>query len=123
MDVKTASAVRRFRLVSFVEAVSFVVLLAASVLKRTTDFNAVPVLGAVHGFLFVLFCLFLLDAWNRTKWSLGRPVLYFVLSVIPFAGFYAERLLKAEEERWVAAAHGRKAQEVPGDRDEQAVGA
>ena len=89
MDIKTVSAMRRLRLVSVPEAVSFLLLLVCSVLKRTTEFNAVPVMGAIHGFLFVLYVLFLLDAWNRTKWSIGTAVLYFVLSVLPAGGFFA----------------------------------
>ncbi|WP_455360922.1 DUF3817 domain-containing protein [Streptomyces sp. SYSU K21746] len=104
MDIKTASAVRRLRLVSAVEAVSFLLLLVCSVLKRTTEFNAVPVMGAVHGVLVVLFVLFLADAWNRTKWPVKRPLILFVLSLIPFGGFYAEKTLRAEEQDQVAAA-------------------
>ncbi|WP_394430319.1 DUF3817 domain-containing protein [Streptomyces sp. SGAir0957] len=96
MDIKTASALRRLRLVSAPEAVSFLLLIVCSVLKRTTDFNAVPVMGMVHGILFVLYVLFWLDAWNRTKWSFGRAALYFVLSVLPTGGFFAERKLKRE---------------------------
>ena len=77
MDIKTASALRRLRLVSAPEAVSFLLLLVCSVLKRTTDFNAVPVMGMVHGVLFVLYVLFWADAWNRAKWSAEdrRPLL------------------------------------------------
>ncbi len=67
MDLKTASALRRLRLVSGPEAISFLLLLVCSVLKRTTDFNAVPVMGMVHGVLFVLYVIFWADAWNRAK--------------------------------------------------------
>ena len=77
MDIKTASALRRLRLVSGPEAISFLLLLVCSVLKRTTDFNAVPVMGAIHGFLFVVYVLFWADAWNRAKWSLGTAAFYF----------------------------------------------
>ncbi|MFE9257496.1 DUF3817 domain-containing protein [Streptomyces sp. NPDC006879] len=105
MDIKTATAVRRLRLVSAVEAVSFLLLLACSVLKRTTEFNGVPVMGAVHGILVVLFVVFLADAWNRTRWAVKRPLVVFVLSLIPFGGFFAEKLLRAEEQQHVAAAH------------------
>ena len=83
MDIKTASALRRLRLVSAPEAVSFLLLLVCSVLKRTTDFNAVPVMGMVHGVLFILYVIFWADAWNRTKWPLKTAALYFVLSVLP----------------------------------------
>lgn len=103
MDIKTVSAMRRLRLVSVPEAVSFLLLLVCSVLKRTTEFNAVPVMGAIHGFLFVLYVLFLLDAWNRTKWSFGTAVLYFVLSVLPAGGFFADRRLRREENEALAA--------------------
>ncbi|MFG2192793.1 DUF3817 domain-containing protein [Streptomyces sp. NPDC048639] len=108
MDMKTASALRRLRLVSAPEAVSFLLLLVCSVLKRTTEFNAVPVMGAVHGLLFVLYVLFWADAWNRTKWSFGTAALYFVLSVLPAGGFFAERRLRREAEAGVIAARARK---------------
>lgn len=108
MDIKTASALRRLRLVSAPEAISFLLLLVCSVLKRTTDFNAVPVMGAVHGILFVLYVIFWADAWNRTKWPVGTAALYFVLSVLPTGGFFAERKLKREAEAAVIASRARK---------------
>jgi len=104
VDLKTATALRRLRLVSAPEAVSFLLLLICSVLKRTTTFNAVPVMGMVHGILFILYVLFWADAWNKTKWPLGRAALYFVLSVLPTGGFFAERKLRHETEGAVAAA-------------------
>lgn len=107
MDIKTASALRRLRLVSGPEAISFLLLLICSVLKRTTDFNAVPVMGAVHGFLFVLYVLFWADAWNRAKWSLGTAAFYFLMSVLPTGGFFAERRLKREAEDAVVASRAR----------------
>lgn len=108
MDIKTASALRRLRLVSAPEAVSFLLLIVCSVLKRTTDFNAVPVMGMVHGLLFVLYVLFWLDAWNRTKWDLKTAALYFILSVLPAGGFFAERKLKREGEAAVIASRARR---------------
>ncbi|WEO95245.1 DUF3817 domain-containing protein [Streptomyces sp. FXJ1.172] len=108
MDIKTATALRRLRLVSAPEAVSFLILLVCSVLKRTTDFNAVPVMGAIHGVLFVLYVIFWADAWNRTKWPLKTAAFYFVLSVLPTGGFFAERKLKRAAEDEVIAARARK---------------
>ena len=108
MDIKTATALRRLRLVSAPEAVSFLVLLVCSVLKRTTDFNAVPVMGAIHGVLFILYVIFWADAWNRTKWDKKTAALYFVLSVLPTGGFFAERKLKREAEDAVIASRARQ---------------
>ena len=110
MDLKTATALRRLRLVSAPEAVSFLLLLVCSVLKRTTDFNAVPVMGSVHGMLFILYVVFWADAWNRTKWPFKRAALYFVLSVLPTGGFFAERMLRRESEDSVIAARAVAAQ-------------
>jgi integral membrane protein len=108
VDLKTATALRRLRLVSAPEAISFLLLLVCSVLKRTTDFNAVPVMGAIHGLLFVLYVLFWADAWNRAKWPLKTAALYFVLSVLPTGGFFAERRLKREAEDAVIASRARQ---------------
>ncbi|MGW5422084.1 DUF3817 domain-containing protein [Streptomyces sp. NPDC003943] len=108
MDIKTASSLHRLRLVSAPEAVSFLLLLVCSVLKRTTSFDAVPVMGMVHGVLFILYVLFWLDAWNRTKWAFRTAALYFVLSVLPFGGFVAERRLKREAEDAVIASRARR---------------
>lgn len=104
MDLKTATALRRLRLVSAPEAVSFLLLLICSVLKRTTTFDAVLVMGYVHGVLFILYVVFWADAWNRTKWPLKTAALYFVLSVLPTGGFFAERKLRHETEGAVIAA-------------------
>ncbi|OEU85739.1 hypothetical protein DB35_12715 [Streptomyces abyssalis] len=109
---KSVSALRRLRLVSTPEAISFLLLLGCSVLKRTSDFNAVPVMGAVHGGLFVLYVLFWADAWNRVRWPLGRAALIFVLAVLPLGGFFADRMLRREEEAGVIAARARKEQDV-----------
>ncbi|CAL9597667.1 DUF3817 domain-containing protein [Streptomyces sp. enrichment culture] len=108
MDLKTASALRRLRLVSAPEAISFLLLLVCSVLKRTTDFNAVPAMGMIHGVLFVLYVVFWADAWNRAKWSLKNAALYFVLSVLPTGGFFADRRLKREAEDAVIATRARR---------------
>ncbi|MGW6460817.1 DUF3817 domain-containing protein [Streptomyces sp. NPDC055078] len=108
MDIKTASSLHRLRLVSAPEAVSFILLMIASVLKRTTDFNAVPALGMIHGVLFVIYVLFWLDAWNRTKWNLKTAALYFILSVLPFGGFVAERKLKRAADDEVIASRARR---------------
>ncbi len=104
MDIKTATALRRLRLVSAPEAVSFLLLLVCSVLKRTTEFNGVPVMGSVHGVLFILYVIFWADAWNRAKWSAKTAAVYFVLSVLPTGGFFAERKLRREAEHAVDAA-------------------
>ncbi|GAA5010779.1 DUF3817 domain-containing protein [Kitasatospora paranensis] len=102
--MKTSPAVHRLRLVSGPEGLSFLLLLVCSVLKRTTSFNAVPVMGTVHGVLFILYLVFLALAWQQQRWDAKRGVLLFVLSVLPTGGFFAERMLAREERGEVPAA-------------------
>lgn len=99
-----SSAVHRLRLVSGPEGVSFLLLLLCSVLKRTTSFNGVPVMGMVHGILFILYVVFWIMAWQSQKWDVKRGAVLFVLSVLPGGGFVAERMLAKEERAGVAAA-------------------
>jgi integral membrane protein len=94
--VKT-TAVHRLRLVSMPEGVSFVLLLICTYLKYNSSFNAVPVLGMLHGCLFTAYAIFALMAWREQRWTFGRFVWIMALSVIPFGGIYAERLLGREE--------------------------
>jgi integral membrane protein len=108
VDIKTASALHRLRLVSAPEAVSFLLLLVCVVFKYTTSFNAVPVLGPIHGVLFIIYVLFWLDSWKRTRWSLRTAALYFILSVLPTGGLFAERMLKRESEDAIIASRARR---------------
>jgi integral membrane protein len=105
---KSVSALRRLRLISTPEAVSFLVLLVCSVLKRTSDFDAVPVMGPIHGVLFIGYVLFWADAWNKVKWPRKHAWWLFALSVLPTGGFFADRLLAREEETGVVAARARQ---------------
>ncbi|WP_069815198.1 DUF3817 domain-containing protein [Streptomyces sp. TP-A0874] len=112
MDTKTVSALRRLRGVCVPETLSFLLLLLCSVLKRTTDFDAVMVMGSIHGVLFVLFVVFWLDALNRAKWSYRTAASYFLLAVVPAGGFLAERWLRREIESREAAGAEAGAAEV-----------
>ncbi|MFJ5923458.1 DUF3817 domain-containing protein [Kitasatospora sp. NPDC092948] len=102
--VKSIAAVHRLRLVSGPEGLSFILLLICSVLKRTTSFNGVPVMGAVHGVLFILYVVFLAQASRARRWEPKRTAVMFVLSVLPTGGFFAERMLAKEERGEPAAA-------------------
>ncbi|WP_127361343.1 DUF3817 domain-containing protein [Actinacidiphila soli] len=109
MDIKTASALQRLRLVSAPEAVSYFLLLPIGVvLKNATSFNPVPVLGWVHGILFILYVVFWADAWNRARWDKKPAFVYLVLSVVPLGGFVAERKLRRELDDEIIAARARQ---------------
>jgi integral membrane protein len=60
---------RALRLVALLESLSFAVLLVGSVLKRTTETDLVPVLGPVHGTLYVALVVLVLDNLKRLGWA------------------------------------------------------
>ena len=83
---------RALRVVALLESLSFLVLLVGSVLKRTTDTDLVPVLGPVHGALFVALVLLVLDNLRRLRWApwftlvmltVGSPGAHFAVAATP----------------------------------------
>ena len=89
----------RFRLVSLLEGVSFLVLLGIAMpLKYAAGIpEAVRYVGWAHGILFVLFLLALFEVASAKSWALPRIFGAFVASVVPFGAFVLERKLRAEE--------------------------
>lgn len=61
--------IRALRVVALLETISFAVLLVCSVLKRTTELDLVPVMGPLHGALFVGLVLLVLASLDRLRWS------------------------------------------------------
>ena len=87
------------RLISRAEGISFLVLLYFAIYHKRIlgDADAIKTPGMIHGVLFVLFCLALCHVWIDRRWKLGKVAFAFLCSLIPFAPFYLERKLKAEE--------------------------
>lgn len=81
-------ALRALRVVAVLEGLSFLVLLVCSVLKRTTGTDLVPVLGPVHGVLFLALVVLVLSQVRRLGWgplftavmlTVGSPGAHFAL--------------------------------------------
>jgi integral membrane protein len=60
---------RALRVVALLETLSFAVLLVGSVLKRTTGPDLVPVLGPLHGALYLGLVVLVLASLERLRWS------------------------------------------------------
>ena len=87
-----------FLKVGFAEGVSFLILLfIAMPLKYFLEMPMpVKIVGMAHGVLFVAFCLLLLMATIKYKWSIKLATIGFLLSFLPFGTFYLEKLLKKQ---------------------------
>ncbi len=83
-----------FRRIAVIEAISFLLLLTASVVKRAADEAiGVHILGPVHGLLFVGYVYVALQIRTDQGWD-GRTTLLILLgAVLPFGGFVVDRRL------------------------------
>lgn len=83
--------VRRLRRVSVVEATSYLVLVAAAIVKRTSGAElGVTVMGPIHGILFLVYAGLLLRDHQALGWTLWKTVTAMVLGSLPFGGFWVE---------------------------------
>ncbi len=86
------------RRVALVEAVSYVLLLSAMVVKYGGKWPIgtmlVRVTGMAHGVLFLLMVLLLLATLVRRHWSRRRLLVVFVASLLPIVPFFLDRHLK-----------------------------
>jgi integral membrane protein len=87
-----SSALSRFRLLSFLEGLSYIFLLGIAVpLKYLGDMpEATKIPGMVHGLLFVSYVIYLIMAKIEMKWSIGVTLLLFLASIFPFGFLIAE---------------------------------
>ena len=77
-------SLRNFRILSIAEAVSWLCLIGASILKRTHDFeNATQIMGPIHGIIFLVYAGAVLYVRDDLKWSGGRTILALVAALVP----------------------------------------
>jgi integral membrane protein len=84
----------RIRLVGMVEAISFIVLLGCSVVKRVADMPlGVQIFGPIHGALWVLLLYLIFQAWGNRQLTKRQALLAGFMSVVPFGPFFIDRSL------------------------------
>ena len=77
--------------IALIETVSFAILLVCSVLKRTTSFNAVPVMGPIHGVLFIGLVYLVVIQREALGWSAFKTLLVCTVGS-PFAHFFVRKI-------------------------------
>ncbi len=87
-----------FRLVAVVEAVTYLVLLAAVLLYRVFDGpDYIGFLGPVHGIAFLVYLVLVLRVREGQGWGFWRTIVVILAAAVPFGGFWAGRHLVDEE--------------------------
>jgi integral membrane protein len=89
-----AARARTMRYIALAEATSFILLLAASVVKRSGGTElGVHVLGPIHGLLFIAYVAYAFNVRSDLGWS-GRTTFWVLVgAVVPFGGYVVDRWL------------------------------
>ena len=78
----------KFRTVALLEAISYLALLVATFVKRVIEGpDLVPVLGPIHGILFLAYLLLTLLVREEQGWTAGQTILVLFASAVPFGAF------------------------------------
>lgn len=86
-------ALLRFRVLAYVVGVLLVLLVCVGVpLRYLAGIPEVSrTVSPVHGLMFVVYLVALLDLGRRMQWPLRRLLLLALAGVVPFLSFFAER--------------------------------
>ena len=81
------------RITALLEAISYLLLLGIAMpLKYIWQQpQAVKIVGAIHGGLFVVFGIALLLALQKGRWPLKRAAFIFAISFLPIVPFFVDR--------------------------------
>lgn len=94
------SVARPLRIAAVAEAVSYLALMAAVIAKNVFDAageGGVPVVGPIHGIIFLIYAVLVLMGREEQRWGLGSTLLALVLSAVPFGGFYVDQKMITPE--------------------------
>lgn len=93
------SSLKRFRIISFVEGISYLALLFIAMPIKYLGDNPIPVkiVGMTHGVLFMLFVYLLYVVARKHKWDKKFVFFAFITSLLPFGMFFLDRDLKKKE--------------------------
>lgn len=90
--LERTSVTRWFRLVALAEAISWLALIVATIVKYAADAPlGVHVLGPIHGGLFVAYVILALEVRRRLRWDARTLLLVLAESIVPGGGFVAAR--------------------------------
>jgi integral membrane protein len=80
------------RRISVIEAVSYLVLLVAAIVKRAGGTEmGVTVFGPIHGVLFLVFAGMILSSFSDLGWPLWKAIAAIFIGSLPLGGFYIDQ--------------------------------
>ena len=89
-----SNSLSRFRLIAFLEGCSFLLFAITMPIKYLLKYSTPNyIIGMMHGVLFILYVLLLIQVSILQKWAIKKIVLSFIAAFIPFGTFYASKKL------------------------------
>jgi integral membrane protein len=81
-----------FRVVAVLEALSWLILIAATIVKYAADAPlGVKIMGPIHGVLFLVYVGLAIEVRRKLGWNARTTLIVLIDSVIPFGGFVVAR--------------------------------
>ena len=95
--------IRNLRIASVVEAVSYLPLLVATVVKQAGGAETgVSVLGPIHGVLYLIFAAMVMATKETLGWDWMKTFSALLIGSLPLGGFWLERKWLAPVDTTVA---------------------
>jgi integral membrane protein len=93
------TAIGRFRAIGITEGISYLLLLLIGMpLKYMAGIpEVVKIMGWMHGILFILYVVALIQVSIPNRWSFIRVLIALIASLLPFGTFLLDKRLRAEE--------------------------
>ncbi len=94
-----SSSIKNFRVISFVEGISYLTLLFIAMPIKYIGDNPAPVkiVGMTHGILFIIFICLMYIAAREHRWDKRFTFYAFITSIVPFGMFFLDKNLKEKE--------------------------
>lgn len=98
-----------YRVAAYITGIGLIILTCYAMPMKYIWGNNTPVaiVGAAHGFLYMIYVVLTLVLAERCRWSPLRAVLIALAGTIPFVSFYAERKVTGWVKAQLAAQPGR----------------
>lgn len=91
-DAGVKGALARFRVMAYIVGVGLLALTVSFIMNIAFDQDQYSaIIGPVHGFLYIVYLLTIVDLALKARWSLKGTILVMLSGVVPVGSFYAER--------------------------------
>jgi integral membrane protein len=102
-DAGVKGALARFRVMAYIVGVGLLALCFAMVMNYGFDESQYSaIIGPVHGFLYIVYLVAIVDLALKARWSLKGTVLVMLSGVVPVGSFFAERAVSRRVRAGVA---------------------